>query len=85
MNEDLETIITIINTLDYIMENNIMYNQYELYIIYMPRVAAALRDMGFKLVKVTANNKKPQYDVYWFENTPELRAAIPIAAQSTKK
>lgn len=53
----------------------------KLYIIYMPRIAAALRDMGFKLIKTTANIKKPQYDVYWFEDTPQLRAAIPAAAK----
>jgi hypothetical protein len=55
-------------------------SQMKLYIVYMPHVAAKLRDLGFKLIKVTANIKKPQYDVYWFEDTPELRAAIPIAA-----
>lgn len=57
----------------------------KLYIIYMPRVAAALRDMGFKLIKTTANTKKPQYDVYWFEDTPEFRDAIPIAAKIAKR
>ena len=57
----------------------------KLYIIYMPRIAAALRDLGFKLIKTTANIKKPQYDVYWFEDTPELRAAIPKAAAIAKK
>lgn len=57
----------------------------KLYIVYMPRVAAALRDLGFELVKVTANIKKPQYDVYWFEDTPKLRAAIPQAAAIAKK
>ena len=57
----------------------------KLYIIYMPRVAAALRDLGFKLVKVTANTRKPQYDVYWFEDTPELRAAIPQAVERAKR
>lgn len=62
-----------------------MHNQYELYIVYMPRVAAALRDMGFKLIKTTANIRKPQYDVYWFEDTPELRAAIPQAAKIARK
>ena len=55
----------------------------KLYIIYMPRVAAALR--GFKLIKVTANTRKPQYDVYWFEDTPELRAAIPQAVERAKR
>ncbi len=51
----------------------------KLYIVYMPRIAAALRDLGFSIVKISANIKKPQYDVYWFEDTPELRAAIPEA------
>jgi len=40
--------------------------------------------LGFKLVKTTANKKKPQYDVYWFEDSPELRAAIPKAARMAK-
>lgn len=51
----------------------------KLYIVYMPRIAAALKDLGFHIIKVSANIKKPQYDVYWFEDTPELRAAIPKA------
>lgn len=57
----------------------------KLYIIYMPRVAAALRDMGFKLIKTTANIRKPQYDVYWFEDTPDFRAAISIAVEKAKR
>ena len=57
----------------------------KLYIIYMPRVAAALRDMGFKLIKTTANVKKPQYDVYWFEDTPALREALPKATEMAKR
>lgn len=57
----------------------------KLYIIYMPRVAAALRELGFTLVKVTPNNRKPQYDVYWFEDSPSFRAAIPVAVEKAKK
>lgn len=57
----------------------------KLYIIYMPRVAAALRELGFKIVKVTPNIKKPQYDVYWFEDTPALREAIPKATEMAKR
>ena len=57
----------------------------KLYIIYMPRLAAALREMGFKILKVSPNIKKPQYDVYWFEDTPELRKAIPTAKQKAKQ
>ena len=56
----------------------------KLYIVYMPRLAAALRDMGFKIIKVSANIKKPQFDVYWFEDTPEFRAAIPAAKHIAK-
>lgn len=56
----------------------------KLYIIYMPRLAAALREMGFKIIKVSPNIKKPQYDVYWFEDTTELRRAIPIAKEKAK-
>ena len=56
----------------------------KLYIVYMPRLAAALRDMGFKIIKVSANIKKPQFDVYWFEDTPELRTAIPAAKRIAK-
>ena len=57
----------------------------KLYIIYMPRLAAALREMGFKIIKVTPNIKKPQYDVYWFEDTPELRQALSTAKERAKQ
>ena len=56
----------------------------KLYIVYMPHLAAALRVLGFKIIKVTPNIKKPQFDVYWFEDTPELRAAIPQAKRIAK-
>lgn len=57
----------------------------KLYIIYMPRVAAALRELGFKIIKVTPNIKKPQYDVYWFEDIPALHEALPLATQMAKR
>lgn len=56
----------------------------KLYIIYMPRLAATLRAMGFPIIKTTINNKKPQYDVYWFEDTPDFREAIPLAVKKVK-
>lgn len=56
-----------------------------LYIIYMPRVAAALRTMGFKIVKVVPNEKKPQYDAYVFKDDNSLRKAIPIAVNMAKR
>lgn len=46
------------------------------YIVYMPYVAAALRNRGFKLLRVEANPKKPQYDCYVFERSEELFNAI---------
>ena len=55
------------------------------YIIYMPRVACALRELGFKIQKVSPNRNKPQYDVYWFEDTTEFRAAIPKAVEMAKR
>lgn len=57
----------------------------KLYVIYMPRLAASLRELGFTLVKVSPNYKKPQYDVYWFEDTPQFRAAIPQAVEMAKR
>lgn len=57
----------------------------KLYIVYMPWLAAELRDMGFKLLKTTANRNKPQFDVYWFEDSKKLREAIPIAVKQFKK
>ena len=60
-----------------------MKNNY--YIVYMPRVAAALRTLGFKIEKVTPNEKKPQYDVYWFKNSAELQDAMPVAVKMAKR
>lgn len=57
----------------------------KLYIIYMPRVAAALRELGYKIIKITPNRMKPQYDVYWFEDSLEFRHSIPVAAEMAKR
>lgn len=57
----------------------------KMYIIYMPKVAAALRELGFKIEKVSPNRHKPQYDVYWFIDTPSFREAIPKAVEMAKK
>lgn len=56
----------------------------KLYSIYMPKLAAELRSMGFKLIKITPNYKKPQFDIFWFEDTEQLQRAIPIAVQRIK-
>ena len=45
----------------------------------------ALRELGYKIVKITPNRMKPQYDVYWFEDSLEFRHSIPIAVEMAKK
>lgn len=45
-------------------------------IIYMPWIAARLRDLGFKLLRTSAHPRKPQYDIYYFESTPALLDAL---------
>lgn len=51
------------------------------FIVYMPYLAAALRKKGFKIIEVIPNEKKPQYDAYVFENTPELQEAFSSLAK----
>lgn len=46
------------------------------YTVYMPRIAAALRIKGFKIIKVIPNEKKPQYDAFVFLDTPDFRKAF---------
>lgn len=45
-------------------------------IIYMPWIAAKLRQQGFKLLRTDVNPHKPQFDTYVFEETPELLEAL---------
>lgn len=44
--------------------------------VYMPRIAAELRRRGFQILRVEVNPKKPQYDCYVFEATPEMLEAF---------
>ena len=39
------------------------------FIVYMPKIAAALRKRGFKILEVIPNEKKPQFDAYVFEDS----------------
>lgn len=39
-------------------------------------LAGYLRKKGFKIISTTVNLKKPQYDVFLFEDTKELREAF---------
>lgn len=45
-------------------------------VIYMPWIAAQLRELGFKLLRTGVNPHKPQFDTYVFEETPELLEAL---------
>lgn len=40
------------------------------------KFACALRDQGFELLETRANRRYPEQDVYIFEATPELKAAL---------
>jgi hypothetical protein len=42
----------------------------------MPKIAAALRKQGFKILEVIPNEKKPQFDAYVFEDCPKFRKAF---------
>lgn len=56
------------------------------YMIYSLRVANILARKGFKVKETRINIKFPQYLVYYFEDTPELRTAIEeINNKNTKK
>lgn len=47
-----------------------------LYTIFMQRVANQLEGRGFRVVKIAKNHKDPRYNVYYFEDTVELREAL---------
>ena len=44
--------------------------------IYSKRLALALREKGFKLIRTGVNQNFPQYNTYIFENSDELQQAI---------
>lgn len=47
-----------------------------LYTIYMPWVARELQARGFKIIRIEPSKKNPQLNVYLFEDTPALQAAM---------
>ena len=44
--------------------------------IYSLRVADALVNKGFKLIRTGINFNNPQFKVFYFEDTPELQEAV---------
>lgn len=56
-----------------------------LYPIFMRRIAFRLEMRGFKVIKVEPNKKRPQYNVYYFEDTKELHDALFEVARNKNK
>ena len=48
---------------------------------YSANLAGYLRKLGFKIVGTRINLKKPQYDIFLFEDTAELRQAVDTYCQ----
>lgn len=44
--------------------------------IYSMKMATYLRKLGFRIVSVEVNPYKPHFDMWLFEDTPELRTAM---------
>ena len=44
--------------------------------IFTRKLAVYLREHGFKIIGTEVNFKNPKFDVYLFEDTPELIQAI---------
>lgn len=44
--------------------------------VFTRKLAVYLREQGFKIVRTEVNYKKPQFDIYVFEDTPDLELAI---------
>lgn len=57
----------------------------QFYTIFMQKIANKLESKGFKVIKIAPNHKHPQYKVYYFEDTVELRAALQEILTETKK
>ena len=46
------------------------------YVIYNLKIANLLINAGFEMVGSGINTKNPKYRVFYFKDTPELRAAV---------
>lgn len=47
-----------------------------IYKIFSRSIAIKLRKKGFKIIKTEPNYKKPEFDVYFFEDTSDFRNAL---------
>lgn len=44
--------------------------------IYTKKMAIYLREQGFKIIGTEVNKKRPEFDVYLFNDTPNLENAM---------
>lgn len=56
-----------------------------LFSIFMPRIAAALVEQGFPIVKIEQGKNNPKYKVYQFEDTIEFQLALNKIIEKEKK
>lgn len=50
--------------------------------VFTKKLAIKLREQGFTIVETVVNSRKPQFDIYCFEDTPELRQAVERLSKS---
>ena len=55
-------------------KSNMYYN--DIYKIFSRSIAIELRKKGFQIIKTEPNYKKPQFDVYFFKDTPAFKKAL---------
>lgn len=58
------------------MKSNIPTTEMKTKAIRSRKIAFQLRKMGFSIIGTSPNRFKPEFDVYIFENTPELQKAL---------
>lgn len=54
-------------------------------IVYSKAVAYELRLLGFKILNVGVNPEYPQYDCYYFEDSPKFQEALNTIAQRRRE
>lgn len=57
----------------------------ETYIIFSRNLAYQLRLAGFRIIKTEPNKNKPEWDCYFFKDTPTFREALTSLTQGGKK
>lgn len=63
-----------------------MNNNYDetIYPCFSKMKAIKLRERGFQIIKTEVNRRFPKYDVFYFENTEELKKALEEIKEETE-